>query len=96
MPTEEMFNRDVLITTTTSRRWSGLTRFETDVATLRTWDVTLSRLKRILVPIDVQAYVVNGGSESVVGLAGRSDDPAPFSDGTELADAHMNHGVTGF
>ncbi|GAA3601669.1 hypothetical protein GCM10022199_01510 [Marihabitans asiaticum] len=85
MPTEEMFNRDVLITTTTSRRWSGLTRFETDVATLRTWDVTLSRLKRILVPIDLQAYVVNGSSESVVGLAGRSDDPAPFSDGTELA-----------
>lgn len=85
MPTESFFSREVLGAATTSRRWAGLTRFTADLATLRTWDRGLSRRRRILVPVDVQAFVVGPSGEPVVGLVGTSDDPAPFAAGAPLA-----------
>lgn len=85
MPAESFFSREVLGAATTSRRWAGLTRFTADLATLRTWDRGLSRRRRILVPVDVQAFVVGPSGEPVVGLVGTSDDPAPFTAGAPLA-----------
>ena len=66
-----------------SRRFELLSKLGTDVATIGTWDIGLSRRTRILVPIDVQAYVVPvGGTEPTVDLVGDpEDDPAPFGDG---------------
>ena len=59
-----------------------LARAGVDRAVAKTWDRTLSRRQRLLVPIDVQAYVVPvGGDERVVSVAGLPDDPAPFAPG---------------
>lgn len=59
-----------------------LTRADTDLNVAATWDRGLSRQQRLLVPIDVQAYVVApGGDEAVVPVAGLPDDPAPFAPG---------------
>lgn len=66
-----------------SRRFEVLSKLNVDVATIATWDRTLSRRTRILVPIDVQAYVVPvGGAEPTVDVVGDPDtDPAPFAAG---------------
>ena len=42
----------------TSPRFSILARTGLDVATLSTWDADLLHEPRVLVPVDVQAYVV--------------------------------------
>jgi hypothetical protein len=63
-----------------SARLDFLGRIGTDLATIGTWDPRLSRRTRILVPIDVQAYV-STGTEPTVDLTGADGDPAPFTDG---------------
>ncbi|MDQ3385814.1 MAG: hypothetical protein M3503_07390, partial [Actinomycetota bacterium] len=67
-----------------SRRFEMLSKLDIDIATIRTWDVGLSRRSRILVPIDVQAYVVPaGGTELTVDILGDPEnDPQPFTAGT--------------
>ena len=63
-------------------RFAALARADVDLATWTTWDKHLVRDKRILVPVDVQAYVVPvGGRETCVGVAGVDGDPAPFDPG---------------
>jgi hypothetical protein len=63
-------------------RFAALARADVDLATWQTWDPHLVRDKRILVPVDVQAYVVPaGGSEPCVDVAGVDGDPAPFDTG---------------
>ena len=68
-----------------SARFDLLGKLGIDVATIATWDPTLSRSDRILVPVDVQAYVVPAGGapeEPTLDLTGnREADPAPFADG---------------
>ena len=65
-----------------SARMDYLGRTGVDLSTIGTWDPHLSRLTRILVPVDVQAYVaVDGATEPTVDLKGASDDPAPFDAG---------------
>ena len=66
-----------------SQRWAALVRADVDLGTIATWDPTLNRNRRILVPIDLQAYVaVEGSSETVVPVTGGPGDPEPFADGT--------------
>ncbi|GAB3002908.1 hypothetical protein [Saccharothrix stipae] len=49
--------------------WSRLVRLDLDVPGLRTWDPTLLRESRVLVPVDVQAlYVPQGSAERFVRL----------------------------
>ncbi len=68
------------------QRWAWLVRAGTDIGTIASWDKQLDRSRRILVPIDVQAYVApDNGSERLVPVSGRADDPAPFSAGVEAA-----------
>ncbi|MEO6411104.1 MAG: hypothetical protein ABIO48_00835 [Pedococcus sp.] len=63
-------------------RFAALARADVDLATWKTWDKLLVRDKRILVPVDVQAYVVPvGGQEACVDVAGVDGDPAPFDAG---------------
>ncbi len=47
-----------------SLAWSALTRAALDLAELRTWDRDLLREPRVLVPIDVQAYVAPRSDEA--------------------------------
>lgn len=66
-----------------SPRFDLLGTIGTDISTIGTWDDRLSRRTRILVPVDVQAYVVpDGGLEETVDVGG---DPAteqrPFAAG---------------
>jgi hypothetical protein len=59
-----------------------LTRADVDVNTAITWDKGLSRRFRLLVPVDVQAYVVPvGGAEVTVAVAGQPGDPLPLTPG---------------
>ncbi|MEO7421054.1 MAG: hypothetical protein ABIU87_01505 [Ornithinibacter sp.] len=63
-------------------RFAALARADVDLATWKTWDQHLVRDERILVPVDVQAYVVPvGGQEPCVDVAGVDGDPAPFEAG---------------
>lgn len=68
-----------------SRRFSVMTRLDADLPVIATWDSTLPRLPRVLVPIDVQAYVVAGDGEKTVDVRGAGDDPAPFAEGATRA-----------
>lgn len=70
------------------RRWTVLARTGIDLAGVATWDHTLDRRTRILVPVDVQAMVVpKSGGEPTVAVTGTpaSDgnpgDPPPFAPG---------------
>jgi hypothetical protein len=74
------------------RRFAGLARAGTDLATISTWNPRLSRRYRILVPADVQAYVVTvDGNEETVDLTGDQRDPAPFAAGAvKPAGVHLH------
>jgi len=79
-----VINEALAETAVSSKRFELLSKLRTDIATIGTWDTGLSRRTRILVPIDVQAYVVPvGGTEPTVDLVGDpEDDPAPFGAGS--------------
>jgi hypothetical protein len=75
-----------------SPRWVALTRGDLDLGTVATWDPTILRESRVLVPMDVQAlYVPPGDTEAMVRLPSavsvpdRNPPPAsppPFDPGT--------------
>ncbi|MGE0879551.1 MAG: hypothetical protein AB7L13_12090 [Acidimicrobiia bacterium] len=68
------------------QRYAALARADVDLSTLSTWDPALPRDKRILVPIDVQAFVVaQSGGEPTVPIRGFAPDPEPFAGGTVRA-----------
>lgn len=82
---KKILKPEILQSTVYSQRWASLVRADTDVATIGTWDRNLHRNKRILVPIDVQAYVANEASgEEIVRVTGGPNDPEPFSGGEKL------------
>jgi hypothetical protein len=76
-----------------SPRWSGLVRVDTTPEALATWDPSLLRHSRVLVPVDVQAlYVPTGDTTLFVRLPcalttpdGQAVEPtpAPLADGTK-------------
>ncbi|HEU4426501.1 MAG TPA: hypothetical protein VFR67_28510 [Pilimelia sp.] len=62
------------------RRFTALVQAETDLAAIRTWDEWMYRRTRILVPADVQAFVVPAaGGEATVPVTGGTGDPPPFA-----------------
>ncbi|MEQ7008577.1 hypothetical protein ABN028_20600 [Actinopolymorpha sp. B17G11] len=65
------------------RRFTALVQAGAALSTIGTWDDGLSRRTRILVPVDVQAFVVpvNGG-EATVAMTGGPGDPPPFEPGS--------------
>lgn len=66
-------------------RWAWLVRADTDPGSVTTWDPNLRRNKRILVPVDVQAYVAHKSNrETLVPVTGGPDDPEPFAEGRRL------------
>jgi hypothetical protein len=80
-------------TAVASPRFEMLSKLNVDVSTIGTWDPGLSRRSRILVPIDVQAYVVPAGAtELTVDLLGDPEtDPAPFEVGAvRAAGVHLH------
>jgi hypothetical protein len=69
-----------------SSRLDFLGKVDTDLSTIGTWDRQLSRRTRILVPIDVQAYVATAAApEPTVDIVGADGDPDPFTDGVARA-----------
>ncbi|HJQ03850.1 MAG TPA: hypothetical protein VJ872_00270 [Nocardioides sp.] len=73
---------DLAVRAIANERLDVIGRTGLDISTIATWDPELSRRTRILVPVDVQAYVATAGGEATVGVRGVDDDPAPFADGT--------------
>ena len=64
------------------RRWVAMASSGVDLQTIATWDRMLPRTRRVLVPVDVQAYVVPaGGGEPVVAVSGGPEDPEPLQAG---------------
>ena len=84
----EQLRGDVVVEAT----WDPSSAADVDLATWKTWDKYLVREKRILVPVDVQAYVVpTGGQEQCVDVAGVDGDPAPFDPGAvRAAGVHLH------
>ena len=77
-----LLESEILAKAVFDERWAWLVRADTDIGSITTWDPTLNRNRRILVPIDVQAYVAQADStETLVGLTGGPSDPEPFADG---------------
>ncbi|HEY2814120.1 MAG TPA: hypothetical protein VGJ03_11700 [Acidimicrobiales bacterium] len=67
-----------------SPRWVALTRGDLDLGTAATWDPTIVRESRVLVPVDVQAlYVPTGDAEAMVRLpsavSAPDGDPPPVT-----------------
>ena len=56
-----------------SQRWAALAAAEVDLATFETWDRHLPRDRRILVPVDVQAFVAPTGGSDPVRRGGRAN-----------------------
>jgi hypothetical protein len=66
-----------------NERWAWLVRADTDLGSVTTWDPDLRRNKRILVPVDVQAYVAHESNpEPLVPVTGSRGDPLPFAEGS--------------
>ncbi len=75
-------DQDLVTQALSSARMDYLGRTGVDLSTIGTWDPHLSRQTRILVPVDLQAFVaVEGATEPTVDLRGVGDDPAPFDAG---------------
>jgi hypothetical protein len=65
------------------QRFTAAARTGVDLGVLETWDRSLPRHSRILVPIDVQAYVmpVDGDEMTVPVCSFGDDEPLPFDEG---------------
>ncbi|WP_040496059.1 hypothetical protein [Ilumatobacter nonamiensis] len=87
-----IIDSEILDTAVFAERWASAVRADMDVSTLTTWDPALNRNRRILVPIDVQAYVAHPSvAEPVVAVTGGFDDPPPFATGDPLpAGVHLH------
>jgi hypothetical protein len=85
IPPQVALDPKVLADAVINPRWNALTRTALDLPTIATWDHSLDRRQRILVPIDVQAFVVpKDGGEATVAVTGSSSDPAPFDEGAVM------------
>lgn len=63
-------------------RFTVLARSGVDLPTIANWDRRISRRTRILVPVDVQAFVVTAADdEQTVPVTGGAGDPGPFDSG---------------
>ncbi|MBK8729540.1 MAG: hypothetical protein IPM00_09205 [Tetrasphaera sp.] len=77
-----LFSDKVVASAVFGRRFAGLALADVDLQTYKTWDPVLARSHRILVPIDVQAYVVPAvGGEETVPIGAVRGDPEPFVPG---------------
>ena len=56
----------------TSARWATLVRTGLDLQAIGTWDPTLVRESRVLVPVDLQALYVPAGERRAVSSGCRS------------------------
>ncbi|USQ75529.1 hypothetical protein [Ornithinimicrobium cryptoxanthini] len=82
---------EILSVTAYSKRWAYLATTGTDLPTLATWDKELNRERRVLVPVDVQAFVATADGEQVTPVGGVLKDPEPFADLTSLsAGVHLH------
>ena len=91
---KHLLKKSTLTKAVYDERWAWLVRADTDLATVNTWDPNLRRNKRILVPIDVQAYVANESNpEPLVPVTGGPDDPVPFAEGQVPANGVHLHGA---
>jgi hypothetical protein len=90
--TDFRITQDIASKAALSARFQTLGKIGTDLSTIGTWDPKLSRRTRILVPVDVQAYVVLGvATEDTVPVAGQENDPAPFAGGSpKPAGVHLH------
>lgn len=79
---KHLLKRKVLTKAVFDERWAWLVRADSDLGSVTTWDPNLRRNKRILVPVDVQAYVAHASNpESLVPVTGGPGDPLPFAEG---------------
>lgn len=76
--------KEILEATVFTPRWGALAKAGVDLQTYHTWDPALRREHRILVPIDVQAFVSVPEGEQVVPIGGVLGDPDPFADPGDL------------
>lgn len=96
MPSESLFNSNkitgYLADIASAPNWASTVRAEVDDNIRLSWDPKLARTSRIMVPIDVQAFVVpDRGGELTVPLTGGPSDPEPFSTGVEKpAGVHLH------
>ena len=83
MPASEFLDPTVLDRAVFEPRFAAITRAGVDLGVLETWDRALPRNSRILVPIDVQAYVVPAdATEATVPIRSFGEsEPAPFEPG---------------
>lgn len=82
---------EILSVTAYSKRWAYLATAGTDLPTLATWDKELNRERRVLVPVDVQAFVATADGEQVTPVGGVLEDPEPFADLSSLsAGVHLH------
>ncbi|MGV8849293.1 MAG: hypothetical protein ACOH16_07085 [Propionibacteriaceae bacterium] len=73
------FPDDLVSKAVYQQRFAGLALADVDLQTYKTWDVFLPRNYRILVPIDVQAFVVpEQGGEATVPVGAVMGDPEAF------------------
>ncbi len=64
-----------------TQRWTALARADVRLSVIGSWDTRLPRNRRILVPVDVQAFVVAAqDGEATVTVGGTRTDPEPFAD----------------
>lgn len=79
---KHLLKKNILTKAVFDERWAWLVRAESDIGSVATWDPVLKRNHRVLVPIDVQAYVTDEGTpEILVAVTGGPDDPLPFDEG---------------
>jgi hypothetical protein len=79
---KHLLKKNVLSKAVFDERWAWLVRADSDLGSVTTWDPNLRRNKRILVPVDVQAYVAHESNrESLVPVTGGPGDPLPFAEG---------------
>lgn len=79
---DDLLTPEILSRAVFDQRFNVLTRTQSDLGQIATWDKTLDRRQRLLVPIDVQAFVVpTSGGEPTVAVTGGASDPEPFAPG---------------
>ena len=86
-PVNGFLSPEILQKAVFDQRFTAAARTGVDLGLLETWDRFLPRHSRILVPIDVQAYVVpTGGDERTVPVRSFGDnEPLPFDGGAVKA-----------
>lgn len=78
----ERFSDKIVAKAVYEQRFAGLVLADVDLQVYKTWDRTLTRNHRILVPIDVQAFVVpEQQGEETVPVGAFREDPDPFAPG---------------